>query len=492
MKKQLLASTALVAASLFGAQQASAQTAFVGPGSPAATTQNLPPASAAASAAQGPRFVIRISGFVTSYVAGAWQNDRGTTTTNAFNQATVGTGSVSPFNNASAVPVDVFVDTRIRFNPEIALDNGFTAGGMFEIGTSGGAFTARRTFAYLGSARFGEIRIGNQNIALADMEFREPSLHRGYTAGVVDSALIENLMLNPTGSSFAGGTMLVGPDQTWAGVPRTDSINYYTPRIEGFQLGASFSPELSQNRNNASAIPLEQGSQASYRNGWSVAANFNRTFDPGIVVRLSGGYSMAYAPDQGGQGSTVGSPSGVGVNGAGAINPYWWYVGGYVGYAGFSLGASYGRAAHRNFATGSNAGIPTLVNTVVSDGYAWTVGATYNFGPYGVGLTYMDGRNSDCSTTALSVGACGGRDRNTIVVLNGSYQLGPGVFWELGVFHAKLTGNEWNNGTFVGVTNVGLPIAGAGQIGSTATGSLQSGLQSNRATGVWTGLAIVF
>jgi len=55
------------------------------------------------------------------------------------------------------------------------------------------------------------------------------------------------------------------------------------------------------------------------------------------------------------------------------------------------------------------------------------------------------------------IGACGSRDRNTIVAVNGSYQLGPGVFWEVGVFHAKLTGNEWNNGTFVGAT----PIAAA-------------------------------
>jgi hypothetical protein len=71
------------------------------------------------------------------------------------------------------------------------------------------------------------------------------------------------------------------------------------------------------------------------------------------------------------------------------------------------------------------------------------------------------------------------------VVLNGSYQLGPGVFWEAGVFHAKLTGNEWNNGTFVGAT----PIAVGGV---TSGSSAQSGLQSNRATGLWTGLAIMF
>ena len=53
------------------------------------------------------------------------------------------------------------------------------------------------------------------------------------------------------------------------------------------------------------------------------------------------------------------------------------------------------------------------------------------------------------------------------------------------MFHAKINGNEWNAGNFVGVT----PVAGAA---TTPTGVAQSGLQSNRATGVWTGLAIVF
>jgi predicted porin len=439
-----------------------------------------------ASAAQGPRFVIRIGGFFTNYVAGVWQDDRGATTTNAADGSTTGTGSTTPFNNARANNVDLFVDSRIRFNPEIMLDNGFRAGGILEFNAAGGSFTARRTFAYLGADRFGEIRLGNQSTALYDMEYREPSLHRGYTDNIPDSALIENLIANPTGSSFGGGTGFVGPDEGLAGVPRADSIAYYTPRVEGLQLGISFSPELNQNRASASQIPLESGSQASYRNAWSLAANFNRTFDPGIVVRLSGGYSRASAPNQGGQGSSLGSPAGVG-GGAGTPDPYWWYVGGYVGYAGLSIGGSYGRSVFRNFSGGSNNGTPTFLNTIVQDGYAWTVGATYMYGPYGVALTFMDARNSDCSTTGLAVGACGSRDRNTIIVLNGSYQLGPGVYWELGVFHAKLTGNEWNNGTFVGTTAVG-----GGAITPTATGATQSGLQSNRATGTWTGLAIVF
>src|SRR6185369_16941670 len=189
MKRRLLASTMLTAASLLATGAASAQTAFTGPGSPPATTQNLPPAGGtwSASGAQGPRFIVRIGGFFTNYVAGTWQDDRGTTSTNAAFTATTGTGSTSPFNNASAVTADLFVDARIRFNPEIMLDNGFRAGGILEFNIAGGSFTARRTFAYLGSDRFGEIRLGNQSTALYDMEYREPSLHRGYTDTVTDS-----------------------------------------------------------------------------------------------------------------------------------------------------------------------------------------------------------------------------------------------------------------------------------------------------------------
>jgi predicted porin len=496
MRGRLLASTALAAAGFIGsAEQLHAQTAFQGPGSPAATTQNLPPAPspAAASVAQGPRFVIRIYGFFTHYVGGVWQDDRGATTTNAQSTATTGAPSTSPFNNARPVHVDQISESRIRFQPDISLDNGFRAGGLLEFNTAGGSFTARRTFAYLAADRFGEIRLGNQNLALYDMLYREPSLARGYTDPITDNAVIEGLRLDPTGSGFGatspgGGTMYDGPDDGLAGQPRSDAIGYFTPRVEGLQLGVTFSPEHSQNRAGASAIPLQSGSQATYRNAWSVAANFNRTFESGVVVRLSGGYSRATAPDQGGQGSSLGGPGGVGLAaGTGTPDPYWWYVGGYVGYRGLSVGGSYGRSAFRNFGTGSNSGTSTFLNTVVSDGYAWTVGATYNYGPYGVGVAYMDGRNSDCSTTAQTLGACGSRDRNTIVVLMGSYQLGPGVFWEAGYFHAKSTGNEWNNGTFVGTT----PVAG-GAITPTATGAAQNGLQSNRADGVWSGLAIVF
>jgi predicted porin len=492
MKKYLLASTALVAASLLGSQQASAQTSFSQPGSPPATTQNLPPVGTAAPAAQGPRFVIRITGFFWGAVAGSWQNDVGPSTLNAQNFATTGGFSTSPFNNAHQTRVQDFLASRMNIRPEISLDNGFTAGGLLQWNTDGGSFTSRQTYAFLQSARFGLLRIGNQNLALTEMEYREPSVARGYDTTFVDSTLVETLMVFPSGGN--NGSALLSPDQGLAGIARANGISYYTPRIEGFQIGASFVPELNQNRrniDNEAGNINGNGSRATYRNAWEAAVNFDRTFDPGVRVQLSGGYARAYNPDQGGQGSSLGSPAGVGLGGA-APNPYWWYVGGRVGYAGFTVGGSYGRSIFRDFQQGNNnlgGGLaPTFFNTLVADGYAWTLGASYQYGPWGIAIAYMDARNSDCSTTALAVNACGSRDRNTIISAVGSYQLGPGVFVELGYFHAKNTGNEWNSGTFVGTT----PVGTGGVITTTASGVAQAGLQSNRIDAVYTGLAIQF
>ena len=220
-----------------------------------------------------------------------------------------------------------------------------------------------------------------------------------------------------------------------------------------------------------------------------------RTFDPGIVVRVSAGYSKAYAPDSAGFGSLSGQTGGTGVGGGGAApDPSFLFVGGAVGYAGFSVGGSYGRQRGGRIqgspgsAISSNLGTIGYPNNTVLDGYNWTLGATYQYGPWAVAVNYLRGYNSDCSTSALTAGACGSRDRMTVIGVNGSYQLGPGVFAELGFFTGKITGNNWNGGNWVGATAA--PANGV----STTVGvtSAQSTLQSNRFTGVFGGISVVF
>lgn len=491
MKKQLLASTALVAASLLvaGTEAYAQSAAFAQPGSLPPISQSIPPNGQSAPAAGPPRFVIQFRGFVTGWVGGAWQDDVGATTVNGVS-VTTGANNTAVINNARPITATIHSYSRLSLDAGINLDNGFNPGYFVEwdtsISNSSNAIATRRAYAYLNSARFGILQIGDATSSWAQMEYREPDIYRGHTAQWITSSVLQHAVLNPSGSGF--GTTMGGPDNGNLGSSRRVLISYYTPRIEGFQIGAHFAPQVRQNYAVAgSSIGLENGTGAIARNEWGIAANFVRTFDPGIVVRISAGYTQAYAPDSAGFGSLSGQTGGTGVGGGGAApDPSFYHIGGAIGYAGFSIGASYGRQRNgRVQAAGGAVGYP---NNVVLDGYNWTAGATYQHGPWAVAVNYMRGYNSDCSTSALTAGACGSRDRMTVIGVNGSYQLGPGVYAELGFFHGKITGNQWNAGNWVGGT-----AATANGVSTTVGAtSAQSTLQSNRFTGVFGGISVVF
>ncbi len=500
MKKQLLASTALVAASLLvaGTEAYAQSAAFAQPGSLPPVTQSIPPNGQAAPAAGPPRFVIQFRGFVTAWVGGAWQDDVGATSVTGVS-VTSGTGSTTPTNNARAVTATVHSYSRLSLDAGINLDNGFNPGYFVEWDTSVNnnrqALVTRRAYAYVNSARFGIIQIGDATASWGQMEYREPDIYRGHTAQWITSSVLQHAVLNPSGSGF--GSTLGGPDNGNLGSSRRTLIAYYTPRIEGFQIGAHFAPNVQQNNTvQGSSIPLENGTNAIARNEWGIAGNFVRTFDPGIVVRVSAGYSKAYAPDSAGFGSLSGQTGGTGVGGGGAApDPSFLFVGGAVGYAGFSVGGSYGRqrggriTGGPGVVTNSNLGAVGYPNNVVLDGYAWTLGATYQYGPWAVAVNYLRGYNSDCSTSALTAGACGSRDRMTAIGVNGSYQLGPGVYAELGFFHGKITGNQWNAGNWVGP---GAAPASGTTVSVGATNANSANPQNNRFTGVFGGISVVF
>ncbi len=483
MRGRLLASTALAAGIAGIGAPLHAQTAFQGPGSAPATTQNLPPT--AQSAAPPPRFVIRIGGFFSQYIAAGSQDNVGTTAVSAAPPTTSGPAITSPINNASANAFSMTSDYRVTFTGSMSLDNGFVPGFVFELQNN---LVLRRMYASLQSARFGEIRLGTENNAIEALLVRDPGLWRGYTTSFTLSAATKKLILNPSGSGFAN-TVFGDVEMFLGGVTRADQVMYLTPRIQGLQLAVSFAPEQSTNRSEANQIPLENGTGAIYRNVWTIGANYIWSFDSGITVRAGGGVQWASPPDQGGFGASVGSPTGVG-GGSGAGTARTYQAALQVGYRGLTVGGAFNRMqGGRIMGTPGSTSLtaPGFPNTVVADGYVWIASAVYQFGPYGIGFTYFDARNSDCSTTGLALAACGRRDRMTVIALTGSYQLGPGVFWESALYHAVIRGNDWNNGNYVGTA----PLAG-GAIATTPTGVAQSGLQSNRAAGFVTGLAIMF
>ena len=199
-----------------------------------------------------------------------------------------------------------------------------------------------------------------------------------------------------------------------------EKINYYTPRFSGFQVGVSYIPNSSRDRNGAPE-PIS----TAYSRGLAAGANFVRTFDFFDVAA-----SVGYLKWQGPQVSTTET----------APDPDAWQTGLQVGSGGLKVGGSYAEIHDgRSGAAGTSAAASTAgsgANRV--DGRARNLGAMYTLGPAAFSLTYADGRN-DSSPVA---GPAAGDDKFTGLSLAGKYQLGPGVSFEGVMFRTEFEGSS--------------------------------------------------
>jgi predicted porin len=210
----------------------------------------------------------------------------------------------------------------------------------------------------------------------------------------------------------------------------SEKVNYYTPRFEGFQLGVSYIPNSSQDRNGA-----PDSLSNAYSRGWAAAANFVRTFGA-FDVAASAGYMRWQGPQLSANSS--------------ADDPSQWNLGLQLGCAGFKVGGSYGKIKDGRAGGGTNSGFASAASSAGTgpnhlDGRAWDAGIMYTFGPAAVSLNYIDGRNDDCPISGVAT--CSGDDKFTMLSLAGKYTVGPGVSLEANLWTAKVKGNTTNTDT---------------------------------------------
>jgi len=166
----------------------------------------------------------------------------------------------------------------------------------------------------------------------------------------------------------------------------SQKIIWFSPRIAGFQLGLSYSPDEEA---QDGSIPKPDNDPGDQEDIFSVGLNFVETFND-IDVAVSGGYI---------QGSTEANTALGNADDSEA-----WSAGLNVGFAGFTVGASVAL---------TNEGAENSDQTI------WDAGVTYATGPLTVGFTYLQGTAEDPVT--------GGDDETTQGVLSAIYNIGPGV-----------------------------------------------------------------
>lgn len=329
--------------------------------------------------------------------------------------------------------VDQTSDNRLILTFRAALPSGMSAGSVWQLNpnanTSGGNSITRRMWNFI-EGNFGQVQLGGiENVASQSAV----GGFEAFTGGLING--------DNNAGAFATSRAGVSAQSQQAGHPSTgmdidgisNKIVYYTPRIEGFQLGVNYTPEMSYRQGLATT-------STQYLDGIGANVNLVRTFGS-VGVRAAVGYISFDKPS--------------GVNNSAAINnstkdPSAWNAGLGFQVAGFDFGGSYQKTNNwRNIAAGST----TVASPALADGlrnfngYSYELGAGYVFGAAAVSINWTASQN-DHSTVTNGVVAQqdGGKDKMEALSVSGRYTLAPGVAVNLGVFTAKYTEGTLNAG----------------------------------------------
>jgi len=416
MKKTLYGTTAIVALGL------------------AVVAANPASAQAPAQGFSTTNFQFTVGGLARGFVGGVSQTQVGTpTAANSAAPAVAAGGNLQSF--------DVQTDYRLDFSASANLPNGMRATAVAQLQPQSGPYTGgagvagtgdesplRRNWVAL-SGSFGDFRIG----ALDNVAFQmiQRSMD-AFTAGSVTNAgkALNDYTTRPNafGTDDAiGATNLRMYDRS------AEKIAYFTPRIEGFQLGANYTPEASKNRNSG----LATGTGGVYQRGYSFAGNYVNTFS-GVGVRASAGYlKWTAARNNVAGGATPSDPS--------AYN----FGLGFT-YMGFDLGGSYAKYNDLMNATNVNRldmnGVAPATNAArfMADLRVFELGLGYTMGPARMSINYMNGESDTIknanNVTAVTALTNPGKDKLHAMSVSGSYTMGPGVNLEATVFHVRATG----------------------------------------------------
>lgn len=284
---------------------------------------------------------------------------------------------------------DIKSDGELSFAGASVLDNGLEAGVEVVLKTE--STTDEQidgTHLWL-EHRFGRLEIGSRDSAAALMHYAAPDVGLG-----INDSDIADWIVNPSGgdenSAFQSTYLYLGED-------KATKVTYFTPRFAGFQLGASYIPEFERDVN-------DQPADDRYNNGIAFGANYVQSFGE-VDVALAAGYLRAEKPD--------------GVTGIDTAEGY--SVGGNIGYAGFTFGASYADT-QGNGSAGTDPGASF-------DGRGYDVGVAYAFDAFQVSLSYYNGKAEDS--------AAAGDSKHETVMLSGNYEVGPGVNLLASVFRTN-------------------------------------------------------
>jgi outer membrane protein OmpU len=341
-------------------------------------------------------------------------------------------------------------EAEVYFRGQTTLDNGLTIGAFIQLEAATQNDIIDETYIYF-SGSFGRVEYGSMDSVGEQMYYGAPS------AIEQQSTIVRNTGM-PT---FATGSNAVaypatGPSIT--GYSDNDKVNYYTPRIAGFQFGITYQPEVCEDFGTdviggvgsgggvggGTVTPGAAGAVGSggCPTGFSPSANPGQQGD---LAAISVNYVNKFGPVDVGtafwfQKANLEGTTGFGSqNGIFATDQKAMGFGVNVSAYGFTLGGGWSK---------NNVGVRSN-NTDRTD---WNIGARYRTGPWQLGLEYGYGERgaglnpAGAAGAALPGGALGraGEDSAEVFMAAVDYTMGPGIRFYGGIQYFNLDDNFGN------------------------------------------------
>jgi len=279
-------------------------------------------------------------------------------------------------------------DGEIFFEGSTTLDNGvrFGVNIQLEVPTSGDQID--EAFMFIDSA-LGQFQLGGENTAMYVMGLGLWDTGIGVP---INSGWVSDFSPPPPGATvgFRSPSMSTAIDV----INDDNAFTYFTPRVGGFQFGATFAPSADFGGNPRNGTIDTEG--FNYHNAVSVGLNYVETFGA-FDVGISGGYAQAQAGDA--------------VEDAGGDDIEQFMAGANLGWQGFTLTGSYAEEFEGRLSDGG---------AVSTEGESWIVGLLYDIDSWSFGVAYTEG---DVEGEV----AIPGDDERTSGVLSVGYNIGPGI-----------------------------------------------------------------
>ncbi len=263
-------------------------------------------------------------------------------------------------------------DSEFNVRGKLEADSGLTFSVKIEVeGNSGGGHIDESQATVGGS--FGQIVLGAEDPAAAIMHYGNQDVGVGLNCGDVGKWI-----------DGVGGCSNTGLGTAGWGLGDRNNISYYTPRLEGVQLGASYIPNTAQ-----------EGSAATVHNNdmdaWSVGMNYQGGMGDASVAFSAGHYQATQNADDDKTFSNFGLQ---------------------VGFGAFSFDVAYAENDDGMMADGPG------------DNNVASAGVKYADGPMAVSLSHM--------TVDFAAG-----EQSSATMLSLSYSLAPGVASRTSIFGAE-------------------------------------------------------